>query len=330
MKENLNILMLSKWHVHAAGYAAQLKSAGRVNITAVWDEEPERGKQWAGELGAAFESDLAKAVARADVDAVVCDAPTTMHREVLTAAANAGKHIFTEKALAPTLAECREIAGAVQRAGVKFVISMPHRNKPVYGYAKQLMDDGSLGVVSYARLRNAHGGASANWLPAYWYDESKAAGGAMMDLGCHPMYLAAYLLGRPKRVAALFNSLTSKSVDDNAVGMIEFANGAVATVETGFVTPYSPNYFEVYGTEGSLIVHDADAKVKSSKLDWARDWASVPESAMPPVPASPIEQFVNACLDGAPIAFGMDEAISLTELLEGAYIANKTNTQVLF
>ena len=327
--KKLNVLMLSKWHVHAGGYAAQLKGTGRADITSVWDEEPARGEHWAKELGAEFEPDLNKAAARADVDAVVCDAPTTMHREVLIAAANAKKHIFTEKALAPTLAECYDIAEAVKKAGVKFLISMPHRNNPVYPYAKQLIEEGSLGKISFARLRNAHNGASSNWLPEYWYDESKAAGGAMMDLGCHPMYLAAYLFGKPKRVTALFNTLTNKPVDDNAVSAIEFTSGAVAMVETGFVTPYSPGYFEVYGTEGSLIVHDAGLKVISSKLDWANNWASPPEGSMPEVPAGPIEQFVNACLDDAPIAFGMDEAIALTELLENAYIANKTNTQVV-
>lgn len=46
--------------------------------------------------------------------------------------------------------------------------------------------------------RDAHSGVSGDWLPEYWFDKSKAAGGAMMDLGCHPMYLLAYFLGKPK------------------------------------------------------------------------------------------------------------------------------------
>ncbi|MDR2571530.1 MAG: Gfo/Idh/MocA family oxidoreductase, partial [Oscillospiraceae bacterium] len=79
----LKIAMLSKWHVHAEDYANQLISTGKVEIVAVWDEIPERGKAWADELKAEFEPSLQSVLTRSDVDAVVCCTPTTMHREVL-------------------------------------------------------------------------------------------------------------------------------------------------------------------------------------------------------------------------------------------------------
>ncbi|MBW7461942.1 Gfo/Idh/MocA family oxidoreductase, partial [Paenibacillus sepulcri] len=93
----LNVAMISKWHVHAEGYAKHLQSHGSVTITSVWDENKDRGRAWAGELGADFEPDLDTLLRRDDVDAVVIDAPTSMHAEVMIAAAHAGKHIFTEK-----------------------------------------------------------------------------------------------------------------------------------------------------------------------------------------------------------------------------------------
>ena len=95
----LNAAMLSKWHVHAPGYANMLKSSGKVDIKAVWDDDTARGSAWAKELGAEFEPDLAKLLARDDIEAVFCDAPTTAHKDIIIAAAKAGKHIFTEKAL---------------------------------------------------------------------------------------------------------------------------------------------------------------------------------------------------------------------------------------
>jgi 1,5-anhydro-D-fructose reductase (1,5-anhydro-D-mannitol-forming) len=54
----LNVAMLSKWHVHAEGYANDLINTGKVKITAVWDDDVERGSEWAGRLGADFEPDL--------------------------------------------------------------------------------------------------------------------------------------------------------------------------------------------------------------------------------------------------------------------------------
>ena len=46
----LKVAMLSKWHVHAGGYASQLKNSGKVEIVAVWDDDKERGENWAKEL----------------------------------------------------------------------------------------------------------------------------------------------------------------------------------------------------------------------------------------------------------------------------------------
>ena len=90
----LNIGLISKWHVHAGGYARQLKEDERTQITSVWDEVPERGAEWAQELGAAFYADY-DAFLASDIQAVVCDSPTTWHEKLLVKAARAGKHVFT-------------------------------------------------------------------------------------------------------------------------------------------------------------------------------------------------------------------------------------------
>ena len=79
----LNAAMLSKWHVHAGGYANELKKSGKVDIKVVWDDDIERGSKWAAELGCEFEPDLSKVLAREDVEAVFCDAPTTAHKDII-------------------------------------------------------------------------------------------------------------------------------------------------------------------------------------------------------------------------------------------------------
>ena len=97
----IKVAMLSKWHVHAGGYANMVKNSGKAEIAAVWDDDTARGEAWAAELGAEFIADLDALLAREDIDAVVCDAPTTAHHDVLIKAAKAGKHIFTERLCAP-------------------------------------------------------------------------------------------------------------------------------------------------------------------------------------------------------------------------------------
>ncbi|MBE6611973.1 MAG: Gfo/Idh/MocA family oxidoreductase [Ruminococcaceae bacterium] len=324
----LNAAMLSKWHVHAPGYANQLKNSGKVDIKAVWDDNIERGSKWAAELGAEFEPDLAKLLAREDIEAVFVDTPTTAHKDVIIAAAKAGKHIFTEKALCPTVAECLEVKKAVEEAGVIFTISYPERFYPIFQFAKQMIDMGAFGTISTIRRRKAHSGVSGHWLPGYWFEEKDAAGGAMMDLGCHPMYDLAYFGGKVKRVAGMFNAPLGSKVDENAVAVMEFENGIIGIAETGFMSYACPDVFEIYGTEGTLIYHGDQVRFRSSKLaPFTNDWI---KPTLPKGGTAPILQFVDACIGktGAPALCTIDDAIDLTRLLENAYIADRTNTIV--
>ena len=324
----LRVAMLSKWHVHAAGYARDIMSTGKAEIVAVWDENIQRGKDWAQDLNVNFEADLDTLLARKDIDAVICCTPTTMHDEVLVKAANAGKHIFTEKALSTTVEGCKRIADAVKTSGVTFTISYPQLFNKSTKFIKSYIDSGKLGTVTTVRIRNAHSGVSNGWLPEYWFEEKDAGGGAMMDLGCHPMYQLAALCGKPKRISALFNSPLGSKVDENAVSIIEFENGIIGISETGFDSFSSPHRIEVYGTEGTIIENDWKLSIRT------RESAETCEGFYEPKAedndASPIEKFINACIDGTgtPDGLDLDAAIALTQLLENAYISNRTNTTV--
>ena len=324
----LKVAMLSKWHVHAGGYAGQLKGSGKVDIVAVWDDNKERGEAWAKELGCEFVPCLDTLLARDDIEAVVCDAPTTAHHDIIIKAAKAGKHIFTEKALCPTVAECLDVKKAIEESGVTFVISLPQRGRPCVQFAKKMIDEGAFGKVTYARVRDAHNGVSGNWLPDYWFEKKDAAGGAMMDLGCHPMYLLAYFLGKPKRISGMFTSPYGKPVDENAVAVAEFGDGVLGVAETGFISVGSPQTIEIYGTEGSLIAHGEDVQFQSRKLAGIFNGFVKPD--LPRTKDSPLMQFVDACINktGAPANLGIDDAIALTELLENSYKSDETSSIV--
>lgn len=316
----LRVGMLSGWHVHAKGYANELKAIPNVAITAVWDEEPERGKQWAAELDAPFEGDLGAFLGRADIDGVVVDAPTNRHAEVMIAAANAGKHIFTEKVMAPTVKECQAIADAVRKAGVKFCISFPQRTLPPHLFAKRVAEEKLIGDVTLLRVRVAHDGSSAGWLPPHFYDPVACGGGAMMDLGAHPMYLARWILGKPVRLSSMFNRFTDHVVEDNAVCTIEFENKAIAITETSFVSACCPGVLELHGTEGAVFIGGPDNTVRlmSKKVPGTlRGW--VTPADLPPAMPRPIRIWTNALLEGTPIPFGLEDGIQLTELMEAAY-----------
>lgn len=313
----IKIAMLSKWHVHAEGYARQIQQSGKAVITCVWDEDQNRGSAWAKDLGVDFEADLDRVLARNDVDAVVVDTPTSDHARVMIAAAKAGKHIFTEKAMAPTLAECKAISAAIEENGVKFCISMPQLTSALVQFARQAIDDGLLGRVHYLRIRDAHGGSVQGWLPAYWYDVEKAGGGAMMDLGCHPMYMASWLLGRPTRISSMFNTTYCPApAEDNAVSVVEFDGGAIAVLETGFVTPWNAGCFELLGSDGAIVSVGKDVKIRSKKYD-VQGWV-IPDK-LPEQQPMAMMQWLEGIETGTAIRFDTDRGEALTELLEKAY-----------
>ena len=109
---------------------------------------------------------------------------------------------------------------------------------------------GALGTLTYGRVRLSHDGATAGWLPERFYDPATAVGGALTDLGCHPVYLIQRWLGaRPERVSATYGSVTGRAVEDHAVVTAGYADGRIGVIETGFVSR-DPYAIELHGTDG--------------------------------------------------------------------------------
>ena len=324
----LRVAMLSRWHVHADQYAREIREHDAAEVCAVWDEDADRGSAWAREFDVPFEANLDTLLA-SDIDAVCVVTPTNLHRDVMVRAAQAGKHIFTEKVLATTVADCHAVAAAVERAGVKFCISFPRRTAPQLLYAKQALDDGLFGQVTALRVRIAHDGAVRDWLPPHFYDPEACGGGAMMDLGAHGMYVSRWLLGRPKRVVSVFNTVTGRAVDDNTVSVIEFANGAIAVNETSFTSFGGAYTLELDGTEGGyrLLSPREGVRVRSRRFGNA-EWRT--PDTLPSPHGKPVDQWIAGCVDDAPIEFGIAEAIELTELMEAAYTAHREGRSVPF
>src|SRR5215213_6857449 len=101
----LRIAMLSFAHIHSENYANLVQQHPETVIQCIWDNDEQRGRAAAETYGVPYENDLEQVLGRADVDAVVIDAPTSQHTEILLAAARRRKHIFTEKALTVTTAD---------------------------------------------------------------------------------------------------------------------------------------------------------------------------------------------------------------------------------
>lgn len=308
---------LSYWHVHAEDYTKQVLEHAETELAAVWDEDPARGREKAEKYGVPFYASLDDLLSQRDIDAVVVDAPTNMHREVMVKAAEAGKHIFTEKVLAATYAEVRDILAAVQRAKVKLTVSLPRLYDGYTAAIEKVLEEGRLGRLTLARVRLSHNGATAGWLPPHFYSLEQCRGGALIDLGCHPMYLVRQFLGVPESVSATYGYVTGKEVEDNAVAVLQYEDGAIGIVEAGFVNSHSPFSIELHGTDGTLLFGFPDARLqlRSSRGQGSEDWETLNLPAGRP---SAFHQWVEHIRQGTEAADNVAMAADLTRLMEAA------------
>ncbi|GIP38130.1 dehydrogenase [Paenibacillus sp. J31TS4] len=330
----LKIGMASFWHVHAKDYAAQVEKHPDTQIAAIWDENPERGRAEAEARGVPFYDSYDEMLAQ--VDAIVLDAPTTMHRELMVAAAEAGKHIFTEKVIAATLKECNEIIEACRKNGIRLVTSLPRLN---FGYTlelRKLVEQKLLGSITLVRARLSHGGGIPNetsrtgWLPEHFYNKEETGGGAMIDLGCHPMYLVRLLLGMPECVQSSYGCMTGRQVEDNAVAILRCPNGAMGIVEAGFVNHFSPFALEVHGTEGSALYtgHDGKLLVRSTLMgdEYKNGWTQHP---IPDDAPTAFEQWVGHIQNETAAVENLQLAVDLTKLMEASNLSAAEGRPVL-
>ena len=301
------------WHVHAEEYFNRAVVLGEV--IGVYDDNKQRRNDFCNKYQVkpieTFEQLLAS-----DAEGVIVATATNAHVDVMVKLANAGKHIFTEKVLALTDEGAAQIAEAVKRSGVTFVISLPWKYNAPQIAVHEIVKSGELGKVNYLRFRNCHSGSLDGWLPAHFYSQEECGGGAMIDLGAHGMYLTDWICGVPVTATSVFTKsdatpLNVDGVEDNAVTVMGFADGCIAINETGFVSRGYPASLEVGGEKG-YVRADNNGVVKST-ADTGYKTVSVEVGERQ---TAPIDQFLTGnILPGC----GIEEAVRLTHLMVIAY-----------
>ncbi len=228
--------------------------------------EVERARQALGwEEGA---TDWREVVRRKDIDLVDVCTPGDSHAEIAIAAARAGKHVLCEKPLANSLKDAERMLAAVEQAGVAHMICHNYRRAPAVMLARQLIREGALGEIRHYRGTYLQDWMSDPAAPFNWrLDRTKAGSGALGDIASHSIDLARFLVGEIAEVSAgLTTFVTTRpvagkartraevTVDDAAMALVHFANGATGTIEATRMANGRKNFnrFEINGRLGSV------------------------------------------------------------------------------
>ena len=217
----------------SARHAEALQHCPQARLAAVASPTPGNAERLAQRYGIphAF-TDYRELLARPEIQMIVVGVPNDLHCQVVLDAAAAGKHVVIEKPLCVSLADADRMIAACRQAGVKLMYAEELCFAPKYVRLKQLLDSGALGAPTLIKQSEKHDGPHA----AHFWDVSRSGGGVTMDMGCHAIEFFRWMLGRPpiKSVYAQMSTQVHGAKtrgDDNAILILEFANGVVCVAE---------------------------------------------------------------------------------------------------
>ena len=225
-----------------------------------------------------YETDWRKVIANPEIDVIDVSTPGNTHAEIAIAAAEAGKAVFCEKPIGNTLEEAKRMLDAVNKAGVPHAVFHNYRKAPAVALAKKLIMDGRLGRIFHMRATYLQDWIVDPNFPLVWRLQKEVAGsGTHGDINAHIIDLGRYLLGdfdevcgllhtfikeRPlagaadgKLGATATNQMGEVTVDDAAMFLAKFQNGALGTFEASRFAVGRKNYnrFEINGSGGSVV-----------------------------------------------------------------------------
>ncbi|WP_172193369.1 Gfo/Idh/MocA family oxidoreductase [Actinomyces faecalis] len=234
---------------HARAIALDVPTA---QLVAVVDPREQAAQALAQPLGARAESDATALIDSEDIDGVVITTPAALHRDLIVAAAQAGKHVFTEKPITTELDEAHECVEAARQAGVVLQVGFNRRFAPGFIAARQAVDDGRVGTPqllrSLTRDPGPYSGDPARtpawtiFLETLIHDFDTLRwlnpGAEVTEVTAH-----ADALIRPQARESGFL--------DTSVVTLRFDNGAFATAEASFSATYGYDVRgEVFGDGG--------------------------------------------------------------------------------
>jgi predicted dehydrogenase len=333
----------------SATHARAARAIPDVEIAGVYAPTRARAEQLAAEHGGTVHDTLESLLDQRPLDLVIVGSPSGLHAAQGIAAAARGIHVLVEKPIDVTTARTDALIDEAARAGVTLGVIFQDRLKPDVQQVKTLVDAGRLGRPI---LATAH----VKWYrtPEY-YRESRwrgtqalDGGGALMNQGVHTVDLLLWLFGPVRRVfGRVRTALHAIEVEDTAVAVLEFENGALGTLEAA--TSAYPGYsrrIELTGSEGTILL-DGDRLAAVDLRNPAGEGgtagaarSAAPGAAAPTVSASSpvvadasahqrvIEDFLHAirtrtapCCDGP----GGRQSVAL---IEAIYVSSRTNQPV--
>lgn len=228
------------------------------NVVAIGTRNPDRPDLRERFAGLKVHGSYKALIADPAIDAIYIATPHPFHAEWAIKAAEAGKHVLSEKPAAMNAAEVGAMFAAATRAGTFLGEAFMYRLHPITAFLLELLKEGKIGELRM--IRSSFGFAIPVFLPEHRLFKPELGGGAILDLGGYPMSMARMIAGHaanrddfePVEISGFARSGPT-GVEEIAVATATFANGVIAQMSISLAL-FQDNILSLMGTKGRLEV----------------------------------------------------------------------------
>ena len=236
---------------HLAG-----RKASRLRLLAERFDVP----HWTTDLNALLSDDR--------IDGIIVALPHPLHVPIGLEVLKAGKHLMMQKPLCAHMDEANAFVMAVEQ-GDRAVFALPHFGPEVIA-CRRLAREGAIGKLSGAYCRVSHGGPEVYYAEIrdyfgetdeglWFFEPGEAAVGALFDMGVYAVASLVAVMGSVTSVMGMTATIDKPTpLEDTATLLLQFANGAIGTAETGWCDPAHTWDLRVHGTAGKLTAPGQD------------------------------------------------------------------------
>ncbi|HOP55374.1 MAG TPA: Gfo/Idh/MocA family oxidoreductase [bacterium] len=269
-----------------------------VKIQVVCDVQVERAEVLSRTYNCDVSTSADDVIKRSDIDIVDICTPTPFHSEIAVSALEKGKHTLCEKPVARNLESARKVVKTAREVDVKFMTAHVVRFFPEYVTARNLIDQGAIGIPRMARTKRGGQYPLGRWND--WFSDVDMSGGCLVDTGIHDFDYLRWIFGDVERVYA--SALTWRRLEHKDYGLVtlRFKSKAMAQVEIIWAQPPGTPFntgFELIGTDGLIAYNSQDS---SSLRIMVSNGDNIVQRAESPLAESPylteIRHFVS-CIE---------------------------------
>ena len=328
-------------------------------VTAFCDIIPERAETLCKKFGAAGAktyTDYKDVMKDGSIDVIHVLTPNISHSPITVAALEAGKHVMCEKPMATTFADAKKMVDAAKKAGKLLTVGYQYRCMPAPLYLNKVCRRGDLGEIYYAKAHAIRRRGVPTW--GVFLKEKEQGGGPLIDIGTHALDMTLWMMDnyKPKSVVgSVYKKLNDNpdsgniwgpwdpkeyTVEDSAFGFITMENGATIALEASWALNTLDNgegMCTLCGTKAGadmkdgLRINSSDlGKLTVTKPDLEVGGVQFYEGSTEAPKDVECRNWYNAILHGEELRVKPEQAMVVTQILEGVYESARAGKQINF